>query len=329
MSDKLSAVQKAKKFLFKKLAIPRVKDIYTLENSIHDLDGSISYSDQSEERFDIPMEFGRRANVAVPAYSYAIKHLISCFKNIKEAVLDLKTNPKNPKTKISEEDFEELQNFVQTLNMSGMGFTSVPRELIFKDKAILYENAIVLMMNMDNSAINTSPSRKSSKNIWYTYDKLSVASNKIARFLRSKGYGTHASPPLGGIALYPMLAQKAGLGEIGYSGLLITPTNGPTVRLAAVYTTIDNFPIIEYNNHRWIREYCEQCKRCIKSCPPGAIYAQPIEHETGRVTHIDSEKCFPYFSNNFACSICIKVCPFNRLDYYTIKRTFQVNKNRQ
>ena len=96
-------------------------------------------------------------------------------------------------------------------------------------------------MNMDNDLMSGAPSKNSLNNIWYTYDKLSVASNKIAHFLRKKGFGAHASPPLGGVVLYPKLAHEAGMGEFGYSGLLITPINGPTCRLAAVYVSAEKY----------------------------------------------------------------------------------------
>jgi epoxyqueuosine reductase QueG len=283
---------------------------------------SIKYSNESVARFDIPIEFGRREGVEVPLTRITFKHILACIRNMKRAVLDLKKNPKNPKTKISKEDLVELEEFSKTINVSGIGFTKVPRRLIFEDKAIAYENAIVLVMNMDNKKIGTSPSKKSLKNIWFTYDKLSVASNKIARFLRQKGFGAHASPPLGGIALYPRLAQEAGLGEFGYSGILITPINGPTCRLAAVYVSAENLPITERNEHNWVRDYCEQCKRCIRECPPEAIYETPVERDAGRLTHIDNNKCFPYFGNNYACTVCIKVCPFNNTDYHQLKENF-------
>lgn len=322
MSQNLSFINRVKKTFFRKFALPRVEGVYEFEDSVLNLENSIKFSDKSEERFDIPIEFGRREGVQVPLHSNTIKHILACMKNMKRAVIDLKKNPKDPKRMIEEEDLEELKAFVKTVNISGIGFTVVPRNLIFKHKAIAFENAIVLAMNMDNEAISTSPSRKALKNIWYTYDKLSVASNKVARFLRKKGYAAHASPPLGGIALYPRLAHLAGMGEFGYSGILITPINGSTLRLAAVYTNIENLPMNKENDHRWVRDYCEQCRRCIKNCPPGAIYETPIVHETGRVTHIDNEKCFPYFGNNYGCTVCIKVCPFNNFDYYKLKESF-------
>lgn len=322
MSQEMSFIKKMKKAFFRRFALPRIKGIYELEDSVKEMEDSIRFSNESEARFDIPIEFGRRAEVAVPLHISTIKHIISCIKNMKEAIFDLKKNPMNQKKIIEKEELEELEKYAKSIKISGIGFTKVPPKLIFKNKSVAYENAIVLAMNMDNDLMSKAPSKKSLKNIWYTYDKLSVASNKIARFLRKKGFGTHASPPLGGVALYPKLAQEAGMGEFGYSGLLITPINGPTCRLAAVYVSAENLPMKRSNEHSWIRDYCEQCRKCIKECPPGAIYENAIEQEAGRITHIDNEKCFPYFGNNYGCTVCIKVCPFNKTDYYTIKKNF-------
>ena len=40
-----------------------------------------------------------------------------------------------------------------------------------------------------------------------TYDQLGIAANRIARHLRSLGYSAQAGHPLGGLAVYPPLAQ--------------------------------------------------------------------------------------------------------------------------
>ncbi len=323
MSQRLSFIGRAKKIFFRNFALPRVKKVYALENSVQDLDNSVIFSEESEPRFDIPIEFGRREGVEVPLTRITVKHILTCIKNMKRAVYDLGKNPENPRKQIEEVELEELAEFVKTVKVSSIGYTKVPQKLVFRDKAVAYENAIVLTMNMDNDAISTSPSKKSLQSIWYTYAKLSIASNKIARFLRKKGFGAHASPPLGGIALYPMLARQAGMGEFGYSGILIGPFNGPTFRIAAVYVSAENLPIEQKNDHSWIRDYCEQCRRCVRECPPGAIYENAIEQSYGRITHIDNDKCFPYFGNNHGCTICIKVCPFNKTDYNTVKKNFQ------
>jgi epoxyqueuosine reductase QueG len=130
-----------------------------------------------------------------------------------------------------------------------------------------------------------------------------------------------------GPALYPPLAQMAGLGWLGTSGLIITPEHGPRVRLAAVLTNIEDLPFVTQNDHAWIQDYCTSCGRCIRECPPQAIYPEPVHHENGQITCVDTESCFPYFSDYYGCSVCIKVCPFNKTPYDKIKASFQRNKN--
>jgi epoxyqueuosine reductase len=159
---------------------------------------------------------------------------------------------------------------------------------------------------------------------WHeTYNQLGQISNKIADWLREHGYAAHAGHPLGGMALYPPMAQAAGLGWRGLSGLIITPAFGPRVRLAAVFTEIENLPVYEGDEHAWVLDFCETCRRCIRNCPPDAFYNEPIYHENGLVTVLNNEKCFPYFAKNHGCSICIKVCPFSNADYDTLKGKFK------
>ncbi|MCG3227651.1 MAG: 4Fe-4S dicluster domain-containing protein [Candidatus Heimdallarchaeota archaeon] len=310
-------------FFFKKQGLPKFKEVIALEDSLADKEDTLKFSDQSPERFDIPLEIVRRNVRKPPLVIATLRYILSSMKNIQKSVISLNQNPKEPKTSFSETELQELENCALSLNICSIGYTKVPEELVFHNKAIIYDNAIVLAMKMDNKKINKAPSKITIKNIWETYDNLGKAANKIAEFLRSKGYSAQASHPLGGLVLYPPLAQLAGMGYFGFSGLLITPENGPTVRLAAVYTSIENLPFNEGNEHSWVREYCAKCGICIDKCPPQAIYKEPIFHETGRVTHIDNDKCFPYFSENHGCTVCIKVCPFNNVDYYKLKENFE------
>jgi epoxyqueuosine reductase QueG len=92
--------------------------------------------------------------------------------------------------------------------------------------------------------------------------------NKIADWLREHGYASHAGHPLGGMALYPPMAQAAGLGWRGIRWLVITPQFGPRVRLAAVFIEVEKLPVYEGDEHAWVLDFCESCKRCIRDCPP-------------------------------------------------------------
>jgi len=171
--------------------------------------------------------------------------------------------------------------------------------------------------------METAPSPDTATMVHETYNELGQTSNLIANWLREHGFAAHAGHPLGGMALYPPMGQAAGLGWRGISGLLITSEYGPRVRLAAVFTEIDNFPVYEGNEHEWVLDFCEACKICVRDCSPDAFYEDPIINQNGLITVLDNEKCFPFFVEHHGCSICIKVCPFNKQDYDKIQYSFQ------
>ncbi len=184
---------------------------------------------------------------------------------------------------------------------------------------MLHAHAIVLTMEMDRERMDASPSADSAVMVHETYNELGIAANAIARHLRELGYSAQAGHPLGGLTLYPPLAQAAGLGWQGMHGLLITPEFGPRVRLAAVFTSIEDLPDSGGEEHAWIEDFCAECVKCVRQCPPDAIRTEPIRHASGRVTSIEPDRCLPYFVRNHGCSICIKVCPFHQRDYDWLK----------
>ena len=310
--------KKIKRAFFRRVIKPSIIEVYQKEDSIADMPGVITANDLSPTRFDIPMsiiervEQGKDQSLMI---SRTMPTMRSNIKNIKFSIDSIDKNSDKPKDTIDDDFLQQLKEYCKTLGAAKIGFTKLPRQLIFKDKAVLHDNAIVLVLEMDKALIALAPHRKTIVMIMDTYNKLGIIANKVATFLRNHGYSAHASHPLGGIVLYPPLAKKAGLGWFGRHGLLITPEFGPSVRLAAVFTNITNLPFSTENPHEWIPNYCATCGKCIKNCPPKAIYDQPKQHENGRLTHIDKKKCFPFLSEEYGCTICIKVCPFNTVGY--------------
>ncbi|MFX0209290.1 MAG: [Fe-S]-binding protein, partial [Candidatus Hodarchaeota archaeon] len=223
---------------------------------------------------------------------------------------------------ISNEDLLEFEEYTKSLNISSIGYTKLPRKLIFKSKAVLHENAIVLSMKMDKEKIEKAPSSETADMIMQTYNDLGKASHKLTTFLRKKGFSAQAGHPLGGLVLYPPLAELAGIGYHGRHGLIITPEHGSRVRLTAIYTNIENLPFFNENRHEWIQHFCQNCERCIRKCPGFAIQEEPILHANGQLTHVKNEYCFPVFLEHHGCSICIKECPFSRVDYNKLKKQF-------
>lgn len=71
-------------------------------------------------------------------------------------------------------------------------------------------------------------------------------------------------------------AYLAGLGEIGYSKVFITPQYGPRVRFSMVMTELELEPDPIYSGPR----LCNRCMACVRECPGQAISAT----ETVKVT---------------------------------------------
>jgi epoxyqueuosine reductase len=294
------------------------------ESIVAEYPEAVQGAETSPARFHIPREGLKLPNdePPLPGFPRSFPQLFGSLSNIRKSVLDLARNPVPGKRQIDAKTLAELEVFARKAGADAIGYTSVPREWIFQDTAIAYQQAIVLVMEMSKERMDLAPNRDTAVMVHETYNALGQVSNRVADWLREHGYAAHAGHPLMGMALYPPMAQAAGLGWRGISGLLITPEYGPRVRLAAVFTEIENLPVNENTEHAWILDFCESCRRCIRECPPYAFFDDPIHHENGLITVLDNAKCFPYFATNHGCSICIKVCPFNQQSYGKIKAGF-------
>jgi hypothetical protein len=283
--------------------------------------GAIHGTTTSPLRFHIPREGLKLPNdePPLPGFPRSFPQLIGSLTNIRKSVTDLAQNPSPGETRIDSETLVEMESFAHSVGADLFGYTSVPQEWVFQDTAIAYDQAIVLVMEMSKERMDLAPNPDTAVMVHETYNSLGQVSNHVAQWLRERGFAAHAGHPLMGMALYPPMAQAAGLGWRGISGLLITPEFGPCVRLAAVFTNITNLPTQNSDEYAWILDFCESCQRCIRECPPDAFYDQPIQHDSGLVTVLDNAKCFPYFATNHGCSICIKVCPFHHKGYDKIK----------
>ncbi len=300
----------------------------TLYNRIERMEGELLAREdtlhptgESPVRFEIIKGMEKRRKGGPPKQLIPI--MIPTIFGIRKGLYSLKDNPAAPKKFADDGLFSEIETRTLELGASSIGYTQVPSQWVFQNKAILYNNAIVLSMEMDKAGIDTAPSIACQKTVFETYRDLGRITNKIAILLRQRGYGAHAGHPLNGQALYPPLAQMAGLGWMGLNGIIVTPEHGPRVRLAAVYTSIENLPVCEKNEHSWVYEFCQNCRICIKECPPKALYDTPINRGNGQITYVDNNLCFPYFSDHYGCSVCITVCPFNQVPYETLLDKFK------
>ena len=179
------------------------------------------------------------------------------------------------------------------------------------------DNVIVIATSMDYDLIQTVPSALSGAATGLGYSQDTVLLLSLGQYMRNLGY--RAVESLNDTALDVPFAIQAGLGEYGRLGLLITKEFGPRVRLGKIFTDL---PLV-HDRPRFfgVKEFCGTCRRCAEACPAQAIpFDAPSERVYNRsnlvgVTKwsVDAEKCFGFWvGQNSDCSICIRVCPYNK-----------------
>lgn len=210
-----------------------------------------------------------------------------------------------------------------------IGYVKVPRNAIFQGKGIPCAYAIVFTVEMEQEAIETAPSFDCQLEVMDGYKRMSTISGKLSGHLRANGYAAYPGMALGGLTDYVHLAELAGIGAIGYHGLLIAPGEGTRLRINTIYTNITNLPTLEsqgkINEHLYVTSAL--CARCVRSCPVSAIYEQPQPRGDGGMQAIDHATCRDYFTSNYGCGVCIAVCPFSHTGYEKIEARFKGNPN--
>jgi epoxyqueuosine reductase QueG len=153
----------------------------------------------------------------------------------------------------------------------------------------------------------------------YALDRLAYSA---ALAIEEDGYRAVAIPASQYTTVHPqpkghlshrILAYYAGLGFIGRSRLLVNMRFGPRVRLATVLTDTE-IPV----NQRLLAPVsemtsrgCGDCRRCVESCPAGAIGETSADYKLEKCLAKLEEFRKIQFVGQHICGICIKVCPFN------------------
>ena len=178
-------------------------------------------------------------------------------------------------------------------------------------------HVIVIGQAMAADLIATAPSALAGAATGLGYSQDALVLLAVAQYIRNIGY--QAVPSMNDTALAIPYAIKAGLGEYGRHGLVITPEFGPNVRFGKIFTDlplVDDHPI-----SFCVTEMCNECRQCTNACPASAIPdGDPSAelHNQSNITGItkwsvDGEACFGYWSKiNSDCSVCIRVCPYTR-----------------
>lgn len=311
---------------FYRFIIEKSSGRFIREQEIANKRNSIKASIDSPKRIEMMLQKGVTENesnrkILMSGILHNFPNFIMSFKGVNKSIVTLEQNPLLPKRRATEAFIKDFEQYAFSLGINAIGYTIIQPRYIFKDKAVLYRNVIVLTKEMNKSILVKGPNNKSFNLVWQTYDSIGKVANILTKYLRKQGYGAQSGPAMSGLSIYPLLGEKAGLGAIGKHGLLISPKYGSMQRIAVIYTSLDYNPPV-YNPHLWIKKFCNSCNKCVRNCPSQAIYQQSLKQSNGLETSIDSDKCLESFINNHGCSICIIDCPFSLTDYNRLKTVF-------
>ncbi|MEE2787539.1 MAG: tRNA epoxyqueuosine(34) reductase QueG [Myxococcota bacterium] len=180
-------------------------------------------------------------------------------------------------------------------------------------------NAIILWMN-HRTAQPPGPSYATGRVAAYAWGRdyhnvVRKAVRKFERALRARfaGFDRYISVDTGAV-LERAFGERAAIGWIGHSTMLINQSYGTFGSIAAVFTNLD----LPYSDDAHPQR-CGTCRDCVTACPTDAL------SDTG----LDARKCISYWTIEhrglipthmrtaigdwvFGCDICQDVCPWNR-----------------
>ncbi len=146
------------------------------------------------------------------------------------------------------------------------------------------------------------------------YLRFSLLGGVIAQQIRNLGYKAKAHTVMDGEVLQPPLLLLSGMGEVSRIGeVILNPYLGPRLKAGVVTTDMpmEHDRPVDFG----LQNFCENCNKCARECPSGAITAGPKLMFNGyEIWKSDSQKCATYritTPGGAMCGRCMKTCPWN------------------
>jgi ferredoxin len=170
---------------------------------------------------------------------------------------------------------------------------------------------IAFLVEMDEQLIDRAPQLESAFAVTKGYMDAAIIAIWIAQYLRNLGYEATAHTDGNYEVNCPMVAEGAGLGQIGRIGILVSHEFGPRVRIGVVTT---NAPLHYDEPFDFdLKSFCESCNRCSKTCPGKAISSGEAQIFDGFVGwNTNQESCYTVWTRlGTDCGVCLSSCPFS------------------
>ena len=175
--------------------------------------------------------------------------------------------------------------------------------------------AIAFTVEMDDAVMRTAPAAPVVAESARRYVEAAQIAVNLAAAIRESGFAARAHIDGNYQVIAPLVAADAGLGEIGRMGILMTPRQGPRVRIGVVTT---NLPLIPGapGDDLSVVDFCTVCRKCADNCPSASIpFGDREAVDDGLRWALDPDTCFRYWNvAGTDCGRCMTVCPYAHPD---------------
>lgn len=205
----------------------------------------------------------------------------------------------------------EIKELVRRSGGKGIvGITEIIETDKIEGEEVPYKYAICIVEPMDREIMVNVPAPVAACEVMRGYRRVSRTAVQVAETIRAMGWPAKSfSDPKTGALLQLPPAIRAGLGQLGKHGSMITREYGSNARIATVATDL---PLaVDAPVDIGVDDLCVSCRRCTLDCPPDAINDEKKLVRGVEKWYVEFDKCVPYFSENGGCAICIEVCPWS------------------
>ena len=175
-----------------------------------------------------------------------------------------------------------------------------------------FKYAIVFAVVMPKELINRAPHRETLLATCNGYIDAAHTGARLSGYIKSLGYETSLNCMVSYDVPLVLLAERAGIGEVSRSNVIVTKEYGNRVRLGAVLT---NLPLLADTPADFgLKDFCMLCGKCAVNCPTRALTSDPPQLVNGSLVWDHHEvRCFKMWMH-FAtdCALCIASCPFTQ-----------------
>jgi ferredoxin len=217
-----------------------------------------------------------------------------------------------------------VKNIVKYLGGDNCGVCELDQDYVYShvgrgpepygsDIELKHRYAVLFAMEMDLDMIASSPKPPVIVETEKKYVEIAKVSVVVADLIRRMGYEARAHIAGSNYqAMLPPLGWRAGLGEIGRIGILITEKYGPRVRLGLITTNLPLTP--DSSKNFGVQDFCKRCNKCANNCPAQAIpYGDKTEENGVLKWVLNREGCYRFWRKaGTDCAMCLYVCPYSK-----------------